>query len=128
MSDSSAECREQQSIDLELRGLFQDVERPLLSERFQLTLHERIAVERRLRTQGRFSIMHAYWLAAGIASALILLNINLPGLAGSGSMVVAVIIPVLCFVAPIVLLGLHLRTGLLDLIFSTMTIPDKRLQ
>lgn len=128
MSDSSAECREQQAIDLELRELFQDVERPLLSERFQLTLRERIAVERRFRTRGRFSIMHAYWLAAGIASTLILLCTDLPGLAGSGSLVVAVIIPVLCFLAPIALLSLHLRTGLLDLIFSTMTIPDKRLQ
>ena len=128
MSDSSAESREQQAIDLELRELFQDVERPLLSERFQPTLRERIAVERRLRSLGRFSIMQAYWLAAGIASTLILLCTDLPGLAGSGSMVVAVIIPVLCFLAPIALLGLHLRTGLLDLIFSTMSIPDKRLQ
>jgi len=128
MIESSPECREQQAVDRELRELFQDAETPRLSDRFQLNLCEQIAVERQFHTRGRFSIMHAYWLIAGIASTLILLNTDLPGLSRSSVMTVAVIIPVLCFLAPIALLSLRLRTGLLDLIFSTMNIPDRRIQ
>jgi|GEM_PF-2474881 len=118
-------CREQWAADVELRALYQDAETPRLSDRFQQSLRQRIAVDNRIRSRRRLPIMRAYWLAAAVASVLVLTTLDLPGLFGTGTWIAGLLVPVFCLLAPLLLLGLRLPTGLYDLILYTMAAPGE---
>ncbi len=116
------ECRDQWTADLELRAFFHEAEMPSLSNRFDQTLRRRIAADVRTHPRWLFVIMQAYWFSAAIVSLLILFLVDLPGLSGEGAWIVGGLIPALCFLAPVLLMGLHLKTSLFELISSTLSI------
>lgn len=115
-------CSEQLAADRELRQLFEGITRPGPSLDFNRALRDRIHMERqlRLRCRWRLLVMQGYWLAAGLASALVITLIRWPSGVPS--------VPAICsvgavfgaaLIAPLVLL-LSLRTGPLRLILNTM--------
>ncbi len=75
-----ARCREQLNAERELRQLFEGVARPGLSLHFSRELRERLRAERRRqRRQGwRLCVMQAYWIAASLASAVVVMLIRWP--------------------------------------------------
>ncbi|HEX4954607.1 MAG TPA: hypothetical protein VF017_14540 [Thermoanaerobaculia bacterium] len=82
---SCATCAEQVVADEALRALFQDIEIPEVSPRFAGQLAQRLEEQRAQRSGSwRRRILGAYWLAAGAASAWILLDLQ-PVLLASAS-------------------------------------------
>jgi len=118
------ECRLQLAADRELRHAFQRLAQPALSPRFNKDLRLRLRAEREHRRLLRRSrlMMQGYWLAASVASVLVLLLTRWPTAApsaltlGSVGAILAVALLTLA-----ILLRL-LRTDFLDLILGTMKV------
>lgn len=74
-------CREQLATDRDLRELFQGIARPDPSLHFNRVLRERLHAERQLqrRSRWRLLVMQGYWIAASVASAIVIMLIRWPG-------------------------------------------------
>lgn len=106
---------EQEAADRLLREAFRGVARPAPSLHFERRLNAALEEERRRRRFARRTarLMHAYWLAAGMASFLIL--ISLPWFESPGGASLALAITASIVVLP----ALFLHVNLLDLIACT---------
>lgn len=115
-------CREQLAIDRELRQMFQGIPSPGPSLHFNQVLRKRLHTERQLQSRYRWRlfVMQAYWAAASVAIAIVMILIRWPSELPS--------IPVMCcfgvafgmiLITPLILL-LNLRIGPMNLILNTM--------
>jgi len=116
-----AACCAQFTAEKALDDLFSEIPLPKLSPSFDLKLRRRLGEESEKRSR-RPLLMQAYWLTVCLVSLFIFNNTrsNIPNIG------VATAWFFLCFAVPTVLLGRTLRYNLLDLIFSTLNPPDKR--
>jgi predicted anti-sigma-YlaC factor YlaD len=115
-------CREQLGAERELRQLFQGIARPGPSLHFNRELRERLRAERqRQRRQGRrLFVMQGYWVAASLASVIVMMLVRWPSELPS--------VPVMCSLGAVfgvalltpLILFLSLRIGPLGLILKTM--------
>jgi hypothetical protein len=115
-----SECCEQWDAEQALRGLFSASSCPELSEHFHESLRHRLRTETQRRPKVRFALMQAYWLVAAVASAIILCSLPWPESIAAEVWWIGVVLLVICFVAPVLILGRQLNLGLCDLIVRTM--------
>lgn len=106
---------EQEAADRLLREAFRGVASPTPSLHFERDLNAALDKERRRKRFARRSarLMHAYWLAAGMASLLIL--ISLPWSESPAGARLALVIAAAVVVLPTLLL----KVDLLELIVGT---------
>ena len=115
-------CREQLASDRDLRGLFQRIARPGPSLHFNLVLRERLHAEgqRQRRCRWRRLVMQGYWIAAGVASAIVIMVIRWPGELPSAAVMCSFgALFGMALIAPLILF-LSLRVGPISLILNTM--------
>lgn len=115
-------CREQLVTDRELRQLFQGIACPGPSPHFNRVLRKRLRTERELqrRSRWRLFVMQGYWVAASVASAIVMMLIRWPSELPS--------VPVICSfgavfgiaLLPPLILFLSLRIGTMNLLLKTM--------
>jgi len=117
-------CREQLATDRDLRELFQGMARPGPSLYFNWVLRERLHAERQLQRRYRWRrlVMQGYWVAASMASAIVIMLIRWPNewpsvtvMCSFGALFgMALLTPLILF--------LSLRIDPINLIFTTMDV------
>ena len=116
------QCQEQLLVDSELRQLFRGIPRPAPSPHFNQVLRERLHAEeeRQHRRRRRLVVMYVYWIAASVASALVLVLVRWPSELPSTPVVCSFgVVFGMALLAPLILL-LSLRIAPRNLILSTV--------
>ncbi|MEW6364155.1 MAG: hypothetical protein AB1714_05905 [Acidobacteriota bacterium] len=122
------DCSEQREIDSELCILSRASVQPRLSLQFSHRLRARLALEKQSqrRSRRRLLVMQIYWLVAAVASIAVVLLIRWPHTlppATSVYLVGALLMAIL--ISPLLLL-LHHRIGLMQLVISTACVKFAR--
>jgi predicted anti-sigma-YlaC factor YlaD len=115
-------CREQLEAERELRHLFQGIPRPGPSLHFNRKLGKRLRAERERQRRHRWRLyaMQGYWVAASLASMIVMLLIRWPSeLPSVPAMVSLGAVFGVALLAPLILF-MSLRVSPLGLILGTM--------
>jgi hypothetical protein len=122
------DCPGQRKIDSDLRILSRASVRPGLSLQFNHRLRARLAAEKQNQRESRrrLLVMQIYWLVATVASVAVVLLIRWPDTLPPAPAVYAVgALLIAILICPLLLL-LHHRIGLMELVISTSCVSFVR--